>query len=138
MEISKIYLVVVVTILFLSHVRSDRLTSYNIKRLVPSGPNSAQSPDPVPVVAKSNDYNFIHVIKRQVPTGPNPAQSPDPPVKARPIKRQVPTGPNPAQSPDPPVMARPVDYNFIREIKRQVPTGPNPAQSPDPVPPVEP
>ena len=49
----------------------------DIKRLVPTGPNSAQSPDPPP-------------IKRLVPTGSNSAESPDPtPFVSGLISRQV-------------------------------------------------
>ncbi|KAL9321923.1 hypothetical protein ACSQ67_009976 [Phaseolus vulgaris] len=66
-----------------STVFNDISFQGDIKRLVPTSPNSAQSPDPP--------------IKRLVPTSPNPAESPDP----TPIKRLVPTGPNSAQSPDP-------------------------------------
>ncbi|PNX62800.1 hypothetical protein L195_g053171, partial [Trifolium pratense] len=55
-----------------------RPTYREIKRQDPTCSNPAQSLDLGLVAAKSNDYNFIHVIKRQVPTGPNPAQSPDP------------------------------------------------------------
>jgi len=86
-------------------VRSkDYYSICDVKRQVPTGPNPAQSPDPVPEVARSNDNKFDREIKRKVPTGPNPAQSPDPV----------------------PIVASSNNYNFNYVIKRQVPTGPNP------------
>jgi len=72
MEICKVYLVVVMSLLFVSLVVSDHITSYNIKREVFMGLNPAQYPDLVPIVGSSNDNNYIRVIKRQVLTGPNP------------------------------------------------------------------
>ncbi|KEH42155.1 transmembrane protein, putative [Medicago truncatula] len=112
MGIYKVYLVVVMSLLFISLVVADRVTSYNIKRKVPTGPNPQLSPDPVPVMAMTTNYNFIHEIKRKVPTGLNPTQSPDPV----------------------PAVERSNDCNFNHVIKRKVLTGPNPAQSPDLVP----
>lgn len=107
-----IYLIVVFSHFFLSFVVSDRLTSYDTKRIVSTGPNPTQSLGPNLVLSRSNDYNIIYDIKRKVLTGPNPEESPDPI----------------------PIVVSLNEYKFISQIKRKVPTGPNPEESPDPVP----
>lgn len=74
MEFSKVYLVGVVSFLFLPLVVSDSSIRYEIKRLIPRGPNPAQSPDPIPSSSHSfvsDDIGFQHEVKRCVPTRPN-------------------------------------------------------------------
>ncbi len=183
MESSKVYLVCVVSFLFVSFVMGGRFINNEIKSFVSIGPNSTKFLDPISTSVVSivdptkylyptslvstvfNDISFQGDIKRLVPTGPNSAQSPDPPIKRlvptgpnlvespnpTPIKRLVPTGPNPTKfldpistsvvsivdptkSLDPRSLVSIVSngVSFQGDIKRLVPTGPNSAQSPDP------
>nr|DAD40165.1 TPA_asm: hypothetical protein HUJ06_014488 [Nelumbo nucifera] len=66
-----------------SHPSTSQAFAY--KRLVPTGPNPAESPDhpnigsdvhhpKTPMASDSRGFAY----KRLVPTGPNPAESPDP------------------------------------------------------------
>ncbi|KAI9116589.1 hypothetical protein K1719_012756 [Acacia pycnantha] len=120
---SKVHLLFVMSFLFVSLVVSDRFmlpNHYEIKRLVPSGPNPEHSPDPPSLTTfTGHDSNINHNIKRLVPSGPNSERSPDPPSLTIPrydsklnynLKRLVPSGPNSERSPDSPHVAASSNY----------------------------
>lgn len=143
MELSKIYLVGAISLLFLSLTTSDRLTSYDIKKLVPLGSSGVESNDPLFSMKHSsslisNDFGLNYEIKWLVPSGPNPDHNSLDPghvlVRSKDygfshgIKRFVPSA-------DPiPTMTRLKDYYSNRDIKRLVLSGPNHDHSPDSVP----
>ncbi|KAL3504605.1 hypothetical protein ACH5RR_034446 [Cinchona calisaya] len=83
--------------------------NFEVKRLVPSGPNRQESPD------TPSRYEILS----GVPKGPDPIESPATPTHE--VKRIVPSGPNPQESPDSPAL----------QVDRLVPGGPNPQESPD-------
>ncbi|KAK7271357.1 hypothetical protein RJT34_27179 [Clitoria ternatea] len=118
MEIFKVYLVSVVSFLFLSLVASDRVTTYSIKTSFPSNPNLEVSTHSVDSFVDGSSSSFYN-IDRVVPSGPNEQQSPDP-------------------IPPPPFMDQSSKVlNFNRNINRLVPSSPNQQESPDPVHPID-
>ena len=109
MEISKIYLVGIISILLISLAIGENLLNYRYKRLVPSGPDPIESP-PSPNKPLTQNFKVSYDIKRLVPSGPDPIESPPSPIKSQTqnsefnyeIKRLVPSGPDPIESPPSP------------------------------------
>jgi hypothetical protein len=92
MEISKGYLVGVISFLLISFIIGDHTPDYGLNngiqrrggpRRTPAskGADPITSPDPPSTLYKpqTQDYGFNHEIKRLVPSGPDPIESPPTP-----------------------------------------------------------
>ncbi|XWS34794.1 hypothetical protein CRYUN_Cryun21dG0068000 [Craigia yunnanensis] len=142
MQISKIYLLGAFILFLLSFTTARRPLLYEIKRLVPSGPNPEEPPatpfnvvkDPTSNrvrVSSNGDYQHEGGIRRSiVRSGPNLEQTFEeapfiPSKKANwEIERLVPGGPNPEEPPF--IPSKKANW----EIERLVPGGPNPEEPP--------
>ena len=80
MESIKVFFPLIFTLPSLSFAYNDfGSLNYEIKRIVPKGPNPIKSPGTPPMEHPIvfNDFDFLNYeIKRKVPSGPNPIQSP--------------------------------------------------------------
>ena len=76
---------------------------YEIRRLVPSGPDPVEPPE-----TPSTSFTKTHFgVKRLVPSGPNPVEPPETPSTSFTktyfgVKRLVPSGPDPVEPPETP------------------------------------
>ena len=83
MDSFKASLFIIFTLLSLSFAYGDfGSLKYEIKRVVPSGPNHEESPQTSPLeeaIVSSDFVSLNYEIKREVPSGPNPEEPPLPP-----------------------------------------------------------
>ncbi|KAK2408347.1 hypothetical protein QL285_043864 [Trifolium repens] len=139
MEISKGYLLGVISFLLISFIIGDHTPDYGLNNGIrkPGGPRrtpASKGADPItsPDPPSTQDYGFNHEIKRLVPSGPDPIESPPTPDNPS-IKRLVPSGPDPIESPPTPDNPSISNYAWNYEIRRGGPRRSPPSTGTGPV-----